>query len=70
MWREAVLACCLSCSALSHAAVVTDAAGRTVALPDRIQRVVAAVSNAALYGRSLTPAERDAVVDGAMTIRP
>jgi hypothetical protein len=59
----------------AFAAGVVDATGRTVDVPDHVVRVapavsgrdpmtLAALSNAVVYGHTLTPAELDAVLAG------
>ena len=55
MWRQMVLTVCLSWSAVAAAAEVTDATGRSVAVPDHVQRVIAAGPPASVLLESLAP---------------
>src|SRR6266496_5464178 len=53
-----VLSSFLMISLSCHAAGITDATGRTVAIPDRVERIMAAGPNAAVILSVLAPKER------------
>lgn len=56
------------CSVGARAAEVVDATGRSVQLSDQV--LLAALSNAVIYGHALLPAELAAVPAGASPVQP